>query len=181
MKFFQITAVAALVASAAAQGLSDLPSCAKSCALDALPKACGLDIGCICKTKSFINNMACCVEPACSKADQQKTLEAAKKICETGGVTDIPDTVVCDKGSTGSTTTTTATGSEATGNSTTAQTTASSASSASGSSTASGTSSSSSSSSAAAAATSNVAMLGQNKDGSLMAAAGAAAAFAILV
>ncbi|CAL5867697.1 uncharacterized protein PFLUO_LOCUS1916 [Penicillium psychrofluorescens] len=150
MKFFHITAVAALVASAAAQVLGDLPNCAKSCALDALPQACGLEISCICNAKSFINKMACCIQPACSKADQQKTIEAAKKICAIGGVTDIPNSVVCD-------------------NSTMTQTTGSSGS---GSSTASSTTSPTST---------NVAVLGQNKDSSLMAAAGAAAAFAILV
>ncbi|KAJ5818334.1 hypothetical protein N7474_003925 [Penicillium riverlandense] len=177
MKFFHITAVAALAASAAAQGLmSDLPSCAKECVANALPKDCGLDIGCICKTKSFINKMACCVEPACDMADQKKTIEVAKKICKTGGVTDIPNSVHCDKGSsTGgeSSSSTTATGSEATGNTTMTQTTAS------GSSTASGTTSTSAS--AAASTTTNAAVFGQSKDSSLMAAAGAAAAFAILV
>lgn len=86
-------AVTAYLSSAAAQGMSGLPSCAvsrtpvpiyndlenckfltkqqQSCATDAIPSACSLiDVKCICKTKSFVDDMACCVGKSCDSKDQ---------------------------------------------------------------------------------------------------------------
>ncbi|KAF3393812.1 GPI anchored CFEM domain protein C [Penicillium rolfsii] len=129
------------------------------------------------------------------------TLQVAKGICSRGGVTDLPSTIACTSSassSSGSTATTstsssssqTKTGSaEATGTNTTlsgtvltTKTSASTTESATSSSSSSASSASSASKSASsAAATTNAAVLGQNHESSLMAAAGAAAAFAMFV
>ncbi|PGH28939.1 hypothetical protein GX50_08325 [[Emmonsia] crescens] len=95
-----IAAVASLLALASAQGLAGLPNCAKTCATSAIPQECGLvDIKCICTATSFINAITCCVASSCSKEDQQKTINFAKGICGTVGVTNIPDSAVCSSGS----------------------------------------------------------------------------------
>ncbi|KAJ5123398.1 hypothetical protein N7448_009495 [Penicillium atrosanguineum] len=158
MKLTQITlALAALLSTAAAQGLGDLPDCAKSCATSSIPSNCGIDVACICKSDTFLSDIACCVAGKCSQAEQETTLEVAKKICARGGVTDLPSAVVCSSSSAGTATTATTTGASAS------------------------TAGSSSSAASSAAATTGAAMLGQTKDSSLLAAAGVAAAFAMLV
>ncbi|GLI72286.1 hypothetical protein PoHVEF18_000456 [Penicillium ochrochloron] len=128
------------------------------------------------------------------------TLQVAKGICSRGGVTDLPSTISCTSSagsssgsaaatgtssvtSTGSSTETKTGSSQATGTNTTlsgsvsatktgTSTTGTAASSA---------SSSASKSASSAAATTGAAVLGQTRDSSLLAAAGAAAAFAIFV
>ncbi|KAJ5911293.1 Cell wall protein TIR3 [Penicillium subrubescens] len=201
MKFTQFTlAAAALLVTVSAQGLDALPDCSKSCATSSIPASCGLNVQCICADKSFLSNIACCVADKCSQADQETTLQVAKGICSRGGVTDLPSTISCASSagsssgsvaatgtssgtSTGSSTQTTTGSSQATGTNTTlsgsvsatktgASTTGTGASSA---------SSSASKSASSAAATTGAAVLGQTRDSSLMAAAGAAAAFAIFV
>ncbi|KAJ5084360.1 Extracellular membrane protein CFEM domain [Penicillium alfredii] len=160
MKLTQISIVlAALLSMTAAQGLNDLPDCSKDCATNAIPAKCGIDVKCICTTKSFLNDISCCVADKCSKADQEKTLKAAKSICARGNVHDLPDSVECSKTSSSMATETSSGSTSATDSS--ASTTGSS-------------------SAPSAAATTGGAALGQAKDGSLVAAAGAAA-FAILV
>ncbi|OQE25357.1 hypothetical protein PENSTE_c006G10118 [Penicillium steckii] len=173
MKFTQITlTLTALLTAAAAQGLGDLPDCARSCATDAIPSNCGIDVECICTAKSFIADISCCIADKCSKDDQETTLKVAKSICARGGVTDIPSAVTCSTGAS------TATGTAATASKTGDTTKTGSMT------TATGTKSSESGSSTAttsAAETSAAAVHGQVKDTSLMAAAGAVAAVAFFV
>ncbi|KAJ5973938.1 hypothetical protein N7481_011148 [Penicillium waksmanii] len=186
MKLSQLTlALAALLSTAAAQGLGDLPDCARSCATDAIPSSCGIDVKCICTTKSFLNDISCCVADKCSKDDQETTLKVAKSICARGGVTDVPSSVVCSTGASTGTSTETKTGTTTgTGTAATADTTKDSTMTGTMT-TATGTNASGSGSSTAAstsaAHTTNAAVFGQVKDTSLMAAAGAVAAVAFFV
>ncbi|KAJ5157519.1 Cell wall protein TIR3 [Penicillium canariense] len=192
MKLTQFTlATATLLATVAAQGLGDLPTCAQSCATSSIPANCGLDIQCICADQSFLSDIACCVADKCSQADQETTLKVAKGICASGGVTNLPSTISCPSTASSSgtsesmtetmtaTMSSTATDTTLVGSVTSTMTEASTTSS--GSTGASTQAASSSSAATKAAATTGAAILGQNKDSSLMAAAGAAAAFAFFV
>ncbi|KXG45346.1 Extracellular membrane protein, CFEM domain [Penicillium griseofulvum] len=185
MKFTITFALAALLTTATAQGLGDLPDCSKSCATGAIPENCGIDFKCICESKSFLNDMACCVADKCAKADQELTIKVAKSICARGDVTDLPSEVVCSnsKSSSASSTSTSASSdSTETGTKSSTETTTASKTSLTGTNTATTTSdSASTTSSAAAAATSSGLAALTHKDSSLVAAAGAAAAFAILI
>ncbi|KAJ6186978.1 hypothetical protein N7519_001886 [Penicillium mononematosum] len=179
MKFTITFALAALLSTAAAQGLGDLPDCSKTCATGSIPDNCGIDFKCICEAKSFLDDVACCIADKCSEADQETTIKVAKSICARGGVTDLPSEVVCSSksGSSSGTSTSDSSSSTETGNKSSTET--------SDATTVTGTnasaSASSSASSASAAATSTGVAALTHKDSSLVAAAGAAAAFAILV
>ncbi|EPS27593.1 hypothetical protein PDE_02536 [Penicillium oxalicum 114-2] len=197
MKFTQFTLAAALLATVTAQGLDSLPDCSKSCANNAIPASCGLDIKCICGDKSFLSNISCCVADKCSQADQETTLKVAKGICAAGGVTDLPSAISCASSGASATATGTSTGtmtgmstmtmtgtamsSTASDMSSAASSASSVASSVSSAASSAASAASSAASSAAASATGNAAILGQTRDSSLIAAAGAAAAFAMLV
>ncbi|CAG8295900.1 unnamed protein product [Penicillium salamii] len=183
MKFNVLLTLSALLATACAQGLGDLPDCSKTCATGAIPKSCGIDIQCICEAKSFLSDVSCCVADKCSKADQDTTLKVARSLCARGGVTDLPTSVTCstDAGSSstssGSSSTETGTKSESetsaatqTGSTTTGSTSV----------TDSASTSASASSSAAASTGTNAAVI-THQDSSLIAAAGAAAALAMLI
>ncbi|KAJ5257268.1 hypothetical protein N7478_013372 [Penicillium angulare] len=163
-----VLALANLISAATAQ-LSDLPTCAQSCATNAIPSNCGIDVACICNSSSFLASIACCIAGKCDEADQEKTLKAAKGICAAGGVTDIPTTVACTTGSAASAASTASTTSTDNSNSTITSSSASK------------TTGSSSATSASASTSTAGAILGQATDVSLMAAAGVAAAFAIFV
>ncbi|KAJ5948451.1 Cell wall protein TIR3 [Penicillium verhagenii] len=214
MKLTQTILALAIVSAANAQ-LSSLPTCAQTCATNAIPASCGVDVACICDNTSFLSDIACCIVGKCTTEEQEETLKAAKGICAAGGVTNLPSVVACTTGASSSTTgssasttgsgstttgtttetathtkseTTTATGSETTisGTASKTDTTKASETTKSSDTTASGTVTTSTSGSAAASSTSAAAktggaVLGQNKDASFMAAAGVAAAFAILV
>ncbi|KAJ5514823.1 hypothetical protein N7463_004375 [Penicillium fimorum] len=169
-------ALAALLTTAAAQGLGDLPNCSKSCATGSIPESCGIDFKCICESKSFLSDVTCCVADKCSKADQETTIKVAKSICARGGVTDLPTEVVCSSSKSSSssgTSTSTSSNSTETGTKTEESTrTNTSTKTSNGASTV---------SSISAAATSTGVAAMSRKDSSLVAAAGAAAAFAILI
>ncbi|KOS48144.1 hypothetical protein ACN38_g883 [Penicillium nordicum] len=173
MKFTITFAVAALLSTAAAQGLSDLPDCSKSCATGSIPQSCGIDFKCICEAKSFLDDVACCIADKCSKADQDTTIKVAKSICARGGVTDLPTEVVCSS-SKSSSSSETKSGTETAGATKTSDSTTVTGTQAS-------TTASDSASSASAAATSSGVAPPTHKDSLLVAAAGAAAAFAILI
>ncbi|KAJ5215029.1 hypothetical protein N7468_010708 [Penicillium chermesinum] len=107
--------LAYLLSFGAAQGLSSLPKCGQECAINALPKECGLDITCICKDKGFFASVACCITETCNLEEQKRkrkgskatahsdiltphtaeVLESAKSICAPGDVTDLPPSIVC--------------------------------------------------------------------------------------
>jgi hypothetical protein len=82
---FIITAFAAL---AAAQSISDLPTCSLSCLTTAIPQlGCGLtDLKCSCqKAGELTPILTSCVQKSCSEADQKKTLEVLAAICAANG------------------------------------------------------------------------------------------------
>ncbi|KAK2812420.1 hypothetical protein FQN50_001421 [Emmonsiellopsis sp. PD_5] len=101
MKLTLLTTTTTLLALASAQGLGGLPKCAQNCALNSIPKDCGLDVKCICTADSFIDAITCCVADSCSAEEQERlidgkeTIQFAKGICGTAGITDIPDSAVC--------------------------------------------------------------------------------------
>ncbi|KAL4961436.1 CFEM domain-containing protein [Aspergillus stella-maris] len=104
--------LAAVLSFAAAQGLDGLPACAQDCATGSIPEECGLiDVECICASRSFVEDIACCVSTACEQQDQEATLDFANGICGGAGVSDLPQTATCAGDST---TTTTGTNSETT-------------------------------------------------------------------
>ncbi|KAF4760414.1 hypothetical protein N7455_002975 [Penicillium solitum] len=180
MKFTITFALAALLGTAAAQGLGDLPDCSKSCATGSIPQSCGIDFKCICESKSFLADVACCIADKCSKADQDTTIKVAKSICARGGVTDLPTEVVCSSSkSSSSSGTSTSSSSNSTETGTKSGTETSDSTTVTG--TKASTTASNSASSASAAATSTGVAPLTHKDSSLVAAAGAAAAFAILI
>ncbi|RDA85378.1 hypothetical protein CP532_6402 [Ophiocordyceps camponoti-leonardi (nom. inval.)] len=90
----------ALVAGlVAAQDMSGLPACAKDCVSKNMSGSgvggCpSTDIGCICKNKDFLNNIACCLDKACQPDDQKKTIAFAKQLCSAAGA-QVPDKVEC--------------------------------------------------------------------------------------
>lgn len=80
-----ITAFAAL---AAAQSITDLPTCSLSCLTTAIPQlGCGLtDLKCSCqKAGELTPILTPCVQKSCSEADQKKTLEVLAAICAANG------------------------------------------------------------------------------------------------
>ncbi|KAJ6137699.1 hypothetical protein N7471_004185 [Penicillium samsonianum] len=187
MKFTITFALAALLSTAAAQGLGDLPDCSKTCATGSIPQNCGIDFKCICESKSFLDGVACCIADKCSKADQETTIKVAKSICARGGVTDLPTEVVCSS-SKSSSSSGTSTSSTETGTKSSTETSGATKTSASttvtgtnASTTDASTIASNGASSVSAAATSTGVAALTHKDSSLVAAAGAAAAFAILI
>ncbi|KAL4951208.1 hypothetical protein BDW69DRAFT_196666 [Aspergillus filifer] len=88
------------------------PSPSEARSHEALTQECGLiDVECICASRSFIEDIACCVSTACEQQDQEATLDFANGICGGAGISDLPQTATCAGDST---TTTTGTNSETT-------------------------------------------------------------------
>ncbi|KAL4868781.1 hypothetical protein BDV12DRAFT_169011 [Aspergillus spectabilis] len=120
-------ALAACLSSAFAQGMPGLPSCAQECATGAIPEQCSLiDVGCICASRSFVDDMACCVGQSCEPEDQNAALDFANGICGGAGITDLPQSATCAGDSTTTSTvteTTTTTVEDETTNTTTAEST----------------------------------------------------------
>ncbi|KAJ5961028.1 uncharacterized protein N7479_008178 [Penicillium vulpinum] len=189
MKFTIIFALAALLTTTAAQGLGDLPDCSKACATGSIPQSCGIDFKCVCESKSFLSDVACCIADKCSKTDQDTTIKVAKSICARGGVTDLPTEVVCSSSkSSSSSGTSTSASSNSTETGTKSNTETSAATKTDNLTTVTGAKASttthkasSTTSSTSAAATSTGVAAFSHKDSSFVAAAGAAAAFAILI
>ena len=80
-----LTAFATL---AAAQSITDLPTCSLSCLTTAIPQlGCGLtDLKCSCqKAGELTPILTPCVQKSCSEADQKKTLEVLAAICAANG------------------------------------------------------------------------------------------------
>jgi len=91
MRFLSVAAVGitTLLQLASAQSLAGLPSCAISCATNAIgATGCAVtDAHCICTASSFLSGVATCIQGACSPADQQATLQFAQSFCGNAGVT----------------------------------------------------------------------------------------------
>ncbi|KAJ5736713.1 uncharacterized protein N7483_001838 [Penicillium malachiteum] len=161
-------ALAFAMISAATAQLSDLPTCAKSCATDAIPASCGVDVACICKSGTFIADVACCIVGVCTEEEQEETLKVADEICSAGGVTGLPTTVACTTGASATgdaTTTATATGTDTTSTSTASSKSTSTKE------TTSGTSATSATDASATSTATGAAAAVQNKEASFMAAA----------
>ncbi|RPA75317.1 hypothetical protein BJ508DRAFT_418184 [Ascobolus immersus RN42] len=83
MKFTSVLflAGAALVAS---QSIADLPTCAKECAGKKLMgNTCNMDPRCICADKSFLVDIAACVDSDCTTQDERDaTINFAVNICK---------------------------------------------------------------------------------------------------
>ncbi|KAJ6020847.1 hypothetical protein N7540_006351 [Penicillium herquei] len=170
------TALAFAMISAATAQLGDLPTCAKSCATDAIPASCGVDVACICESGTFIADVACCIVGVCTEEEQEETLKAADAICSAGGVTGLPTTVACTTGAsaTGNATkTATATGTDtsSTASSKSTSTSSSTNKATSATSAASGTSATSATDATATSTATGAAAAIQNKEASFMAAA----------
>ncbi|KAM0329958.1 hypothetical protein ACHAQA_004126 [Verticillium albo-atrum] len=121
--------ILALAGFVAAQSTDDLPSCAQPCVVEATTggniAGCGqFDIECICSNQSFLADMACCLAQSCSTEEQQAAVDYAKRLCRSGGVTDLPDQVVCSTASSAATTSASASTSGTAATMTTAQETA---------------------------------------------------------
>jgi len=88
MKASVILSVVASAALATAQ-LSNIPSCALSCAISSIGSSgCSeTDIKCVCQAKSFITSITTCVQGACTPAELQQTMTAAQGLCQSVGVT----------------------------------------------------------------------------------------------
>ncbi|ETI28855.1 hypothetical protein G647_01307 [Cladophialophora carrionii CBS 160.54] len=91
MRFFSIAAVSisTLLHLAASQDLSTLPSCAVTCALNAIggTGCAATDAACVCSATSFLTDVQACISTACSAADQAATLAFAQQYCGSAGIT----------------------------------------------------------------------------------------------
>jgi len=91
MRFLTLAAVgvSALLQLAAAQDLSSLPSCAVTCAINAIgATGCATtDAKCICTATSFLSGVQTCISTACNATDQAATLAFAQQFCGSAGVT----------------------------------------------------------------------------------------------
>ncbi|EED15300.1 CFEM domain protein, putative [Talaromyces stipitatus ATCC 10500] len=168
-----ISGLALCVVNAAAQDLSSLPPCAKSCATNAMPASCGLDVKCICSAESFITSVSCCVAKVCDQADQQTTLQFAEQLCAGAGVTNLPSAAGC---SSTASATSTADAASATSSKTTAASSAVTSAPTSASVASSATSSKTTTGSASAASTTHTGAASAVAKGNGVAAAGAGAA-----
>ncbi|KIW06668.1 uncharacterized protein PV09_02374 [Verruconis gallopava] len=89
MRFSTFSAITTLAAAVFAQDLSQLPSCGYSCiSVGVSGSGCSTtDIACLCKSSSWISELACCVSKSCDAADQQSIASIAEGYCSSAGVT----------------------------------------------------------------------------------------------
>lgn len=69
--------------------LDQIPQCALSCALGSLQSTgCQTtDFACICQANAFVSSLVPCVQGGCSQAEFDATVEAARSLCDSAGVT----------------------------------------------------------------------------------------------
>ncbi|KAF7116393.1 hypothetical protein CNMCM5793_004637 [Aspergillus hiratsukae] len=179
MKLYSVSlALAACLSMAAAQGLQDLPACARQCATNSIPANCGLSVECICSDSSFISGISCCILNTCPTDEQQEeahpfvptaAVQFANQICKTAGVTNLPQSPSCPSSTQSATGTSSATTSGSSTNTATNESNTTSQTSTASPTAATATTSTTGSTSTGAA-------VAQHKDIGLLAAAGAAAA-----
>lgn len=124
-------AVAAIVLGLVAAQSSNIPSCAQDCISqytsggNPIGNCTGLDVACICRNSTFINQVSCCVGDSCDdSSDRDNAINYARGICSAAGVSISDDDARCNNnnatttgggaGATTSTVTTTGTTSDAT-------------------------------------------------------------------
>ncbi|WAO92186.1 CFEM domain-containing protein [Fusarium falciforme] len=80
--------IAAVLASAGTLAQSPLPSCAQTCALNALSSSgCGsTDVACVCKSTAFVEGYTSCVATSCSAEDAAKAEQYGVQLCGSAGV-----------------------------------------------------------------------------------------------
>ncbi|KAK4140369.1 uncharacterized protein C8A04DRAFT_39967 [Dichotomopilus funicola] len=108
MKTFTAFLTLALAGSSLVAAQLGLPDCAQNCANSFLQGGignCGRDVECICRDKSFLGEIACCLAGDCNEADQKQAVAAAANICKAVGVNDLPTAVACSTGAGGATST----------------------------------------------------------------------------
>ncbi|OQV07606.1 CFEM domain-containing protein isoform 3 [Cladophialophora immunda] len=90
MRFLALAAVglSSFLHLAASQDLSTLPTCAVSCALNAISSTgCATtDAACICQASSFLSGVYSCISTACNATDIAATLQFAETFCGQAGV-----------------------------------------------------------------------------------------------
>lgn len=69
-----------------AQSSSQIPACAQTCFGNSLGSCGPADIACICGSSEIIKNVVCCTQETCSSTDALTTLEFAKSLCSTSGI-----------------------------------------------------------------------------------------------
>ncbi|PTB45546.1 hypothetical protein M441DRAFT_65206 [Trichoderma asperellum CBS 433.97] len=89
MKLNIIISTFLLSSSTLAQSLSGLPTCAATCALNAVGATgcAATDASCICMAASFLASIQTCISSACNASDQAATLSFAQQFCASAGVT----------------------------------------------------------------------------------------------
>ncbi|KAG9234826.1 hypothetical protein BJ875DRAFT_483846 [Amylocarpus encephaloides] len=111
MKTFMGSILLAFVALASGQDLpSDLPPCAKACAIPYFSSSYGefancnvRDVACVCTNKSFISDISCCIAQSCSAEDQETTYDFANNLCSQvviPGTPPLPSSASCSSSST---------------------------------------------------------------------------------
>ncbi|KAH6664727.1 hypothetical protein F5X68DRAFT_250202 [Plectosphaerella plurivora] len=86
---FTKTAILALFAGlVAAQDITLIPDCSRSCFIENIPTSgcTGIDFVCLCGSESYTPAVIACTVAACSEEDQAATLEWAVATCEAVGV-----------------------------------------------------------------------------------------------
>ncbi|ODH14152.1 hypothetical protein ACO22_06665 [Paracoccidioides brasiliensis] len=96
MKVTALFAVGVFVSFGAAQDLSSLSECGRTCIQDMLSLAPSLgckadDIPCLCQNTNFGNGVRDCTVEACGEQDLPPILEFAKKFCSGGSPSGSPD------------------------------------------------------------------------------------------
>ncbi|KIW72544.1 hypothetical protein PV04_00729 [Phialophora macrospora] len=91
MRFLSLAAIgiSTLLHLAASQDLSSLPSCAVTCALNAIGATgcAATDAACVCSATTFLTSVQSCISTACNATDQAATLAFAQQYCGSAGIT----------------------------------------------------------------------------------------------
>ncbi|KAF2142249.1 uncharacterized protein K452DRAFT_298229 [Aplosporella prunicola CBS 121167] len=96
MRFSTIAVALCLSSVAICQlGQVQLPTCAEPCMDVAVEGCSSLDFDCICRTKSYIADLTCCVFQKCSLQDQEAVIQFAQTLCIPRGFSDIPSAATC--------------------------------------------------------------------------------------
>ncbi|KIW95762.1 uncharacterized protein Z519_02826 [Cladophialophora bantiana CBS 173.52] len=90
MRFLSLAAVgiSSLLHFGVSQDLSGLPTCAVTCALNAISSTgcSATDAACVCQASSFLTGVYSCISTACNASDIAATLQFAEQYCGSAGV-----------------------------------------------------------------------------------------------
>jgi hypothetical protein len=128
--FFTTQSAAAVVAlvvglAAAQSDNNNVPSCAQDCISQytsggsQIGNCTGLDVACICRNSTFVQQVSCCVDDSCDDSnDRTSAIDYARGICSAAGVQISDSDVGCNANSGGNATTSTVTTTGTTSNAT---------------------------------------------------------------